>query len=120
MSRLRAAALTLGAAAALTLTATTAHAAPGDTQDVCNSQFTPSGWADVQWWNSYACGPGFNPNSRRIMQLTGYPIGTTVNVCSSALPPSGWVEVSAFYSSSCRYSVTPSFNNNSWQLKRIA
>ncbi|MFE2107466.1 hypothetical protein ACFXAF_16545 [Kitasatospora sp. NPDC059463] len=121
MSRLRAAALAVGcAAAALTLTATTAHAAPGDIQTVCGSQLTPSGWVDVQWWNDFSCGSTFSPNTKKIEQVDGLPIGTTLNVCASALPPAGWVQLSEFYSSSCRYSVSPSFNNNSWQIKRVA
>ncbi|MFD7417943.1 hypothetical protein [Kitasatospora purpeofusca] len=121
MSRFRAAVLTVGcAAAALALTATTAQAAPGDTQNVCGSQLTPSGWVDVQWWNEYACGSTFNPNAKRIQQAAGLPIGTTLTVCASTLPPSGWVQLSEFYNSSCRYSVSPSFNNNSWQIKRVS
>ncbi|MFJ4793578.1 hypothetical protein [Kitasatospora purpeofusca] len=121
MSRFRAAVLTVGcAAAALALTATTAQAAPGDTQNVCGSQLTPNGWVDVQWWNEYACGSTFNPNAKRIQQAAGLPIGTTLTVCASTLPPAGWVQLSEFYNSSCRYSVSPSFNNNSWQIKRVS
>ncbi|MFG3054785.1 hypothetical protein ACGFZP_28060 [Kitasatospora sp. NPDC048239] len=120
MTRLRNVALTLGCtAAALTLSMTTAQAAPGDTTAICANSLTPSGWADVQWWNDYSCGSGFNPNMKRMMQLTGYPVGTVVNVCASSLPPAGWQEVSTFYSSGCRYSAVPSFNNNSWQIKRV-
>ncbi|MFJ3788851.1 hypothetical protein [Kitasatospora sp. NPDC090091] len=122
MSRLRAAALTLGAtAAALTLSMTTAHAAPGDTVNMCGSSLTPSGYVDVQWWNSAGCGSGtFTPNSKKIMQLTGYPVGTVVNACASTWPPAGWVQVSEFYSSGCNYSAVPSFGKNSWQLKRVS
>ncbi|MFB7614789.1 hypothetical protein [Kitasatospora sp. NPDC056181] len=121
MSRLRAVALTLGCtAAALTMTMTTAHAAPGDTTNMCGSTLTPSGFVDVQWWNSAACGSGFNPNSKQVKQLTGLPVGTVVNACASTWPPAGWTIVSSFYSSSCNYSAVPSFNNNSWQLKRVS
>ncbi len=121
MSRLRAVALAAGcAAAALTITTTTAHAAPGDTLNVCSSQLTPAGWVDVQWWNDVSCGSTFNPNKKQIKQLTGLPIGTTLTVCASTYQPAGWVQLSAFYNSSCRYSAVPSLNNNAWQIKRVS
>ncbi|MER7757317.1 hypothetical protein [Kitasatospora sp. NPDC097643] len=121
MTRLRAAVLTLGCtAAALTLTMGTAQAAPGDTTTMCGSSLTPGGYVDVQWWNSFSCGSTFNPNIKKVMQLTGYPVGTVVNACASTYPPAGWVQVSSYYSSGCNYSAVPSFNNNSWQLKRVA
>ncbi|MGW3044505.1 hypothetical protein ACWC9T_31680 [Kitasatospora sp. NPDC001159] len=121
MTRLRAAVLTLGCtAAALTLTMGTAQAAPGSTSTVCSSSLTPDGFVDVQWWNSAGCGSGFNPNTKKIMQLTGYPVGTVVNACASTWPPAGWTIVSSFYGSGCQYSSVPSFNNNSWQLKRVS
>jgi hypothetical protein len=94
------------------------QAAAGDTVNVCSSTMTPSGWVDVQWWNSGACGSTFSPNSKQMKDLTGYPIGTRVNACSSWYPPSGWSVVSSYYSSSCRYSAVPSFDNNSWTLVR--
>ncbi|MER7706686.1 hypothetical protein ABTX81_27795 [Kitasatospora sp. NPDC097605] len=121
MSRLRAAALAVGcAAAALTLTATTAHAAPGDTQNVCSSQLTPTGWVDVQWWNDISCSSTFSPNKKQIKDIAGLPIGTTLTVCSSTYQPAGWVQLSSFYNSSCRYSAVPSLNNNAWQIKRVS
>ncbi|KJS52926.1 hypothetical protein [Streptomyces rubellomurinus] len=121
MTRLRAVAVTLGCtAAALALTMGSAQAAPGDTTNVCASTLTPSGYVDVQWWNSAGCGSGFAPNAKQIKQLTGLPVGTVVNACSSTYPPAGWTIVSSFYSSSCQYSSVPSFNNNSWQLKRTS
>ncbi|WP_405008001.1 hypothetical protein OHV13_31500 [Kitasatospora purpeofusca] len=121
MSRFRAAVLTVGcAAAALTMTTTTAHAAPGDTLNVCSSQLTPTGWVDVQWWNDVSCGSTLNPNKKQIKQLTGLPIGTTLTVCASTYQPAGWVQLSSFYNSSCRYSSVPSLNNNAWQIKRVS
>lgn len=121
MIRLRNLALTVGgAAAALTLTMGTAQAAPGDTSTSCSSSLTPSGFVDVQWWNSAGCGSGFTPNTKKIMQLTGYPVGTVVNACASTWPPAGWTIVSSFYSSGCQYSAVPSLEKNSWQLKRVS
>lgn len=120
MIRLRTAALTLGVAAAALALTTPAQAAPGDTATICSSSLTPSGWVDVQWWNSFSCGSTFNPNIKQIKQAAGMPVGTVLNVCSSTLPPAGWVTVSSFYSSSCRYSAVPSLNNNSWQIKRVS
>ncbi len=92
--------------------------AAGDTLNVCSSTLTPSGWVDVQWWNSFSCGSTFDPNTRQIKQLTGYPVGTRVNACASTYPPAGWSIISSYYSSSCRYSVVPSLDNNSWTLVR--
>ena len=94
------------------------QAAAGDTANVCSSTLTPSGWVDVQWWNSSSCGSTFAPNAKQIKQLTGYPVGTRVNACSSAYPPAGWSITSSFYSSACRYSAVPSLDNNSWTLVR--
>ncbi|MFI2610435.1 hypothetical protein [Kitasatospora sp. NPDC018619] len=121
MTRLRSAVLALGCtAAALTLTAGAAQAAPGDTTTVCSSSLTPGGSVDVQWWNSAGCGSGFTPNTKKIMQLTGYPVGTVVNACASTWPPAGWTIVSSFYGSGCNYSAVPSLEKNSWQLKRVS
>ncbi|HJD82793.1 hypothetical protein ABZX88_04575 [Kitasatospora aureofaciens] len=121
MTRLRAAALALGCSvAALTLTMGTAQAAPGSTSTMCSSSLTPAGFVDVQWWNSAGCGSGFNPNTKKIMDLTGYPVGTVVNACASTWPPAGWTIVSSYYSSGCQYSAVPSFDKNSWQLKRVS
>ncbi|WP_406194010.1 hypothetical protein OH807_04205 [Kitasatospora sp. NBC_01560] len=120
MNRLRTV-LALGCtAAALTLTMPTAHAAPGGTTTMCGSTLTPSGFVDVQWWNSAGCGSGFTPNSKKVMQLTGYPVGTVLNACGSTWPPAGWVPVSEFYGSACNYSAVPSLGKNSWQLKRVS
>ncbi|NMO20614.1 hypothetical protein HPC49_24915 [Pyxidicoccus fallax] len=94
------------------------QSAAGDTANVCYSNLTPSGWVDVQWWNSAACGSTFVPNTKQIKQLTGYPVGTRVNACASTYPPSGWTITSSYYSSSCQYSAVPSLNNNSWTLVR--
>jgi hypothetical protein len=92
--------------------------AAGDTANVCSSNLTPSGWVDVQWWNTFSCGNTFSPNAKQIKQLTGYAVGTHVNACSSSYPPAGWSITSSYYSSSCQYSSVPSFNNNSWTLVR--
>ncbi|WP_051813460.1 hypothetical protein [Kitasatospora sp. MBT63] len=120
MTRLRAAAVVLGAAAALTaVPLSTAQAAPGDTATLCSSSLTPSGWVDVQWWNSFSCGSTFNPNIRKVQQLTGYAAGTTVTACASSLPPAGWVAVSISYNSGCVYAPNQGFNKNSWQLKQL-
>lgn len=121
MARLRTSLLALGfTAATLALTMSPAQAAPGDVTNVCSSTLTPSGFVDVQWWNSFSCGSSFDPNMKQIKQLAGLPIGTTVNACASTYPPAGWVQVSSYYNSSCRYSSVPSFNNNAWQLKRVS
>ncbi|MFB7664875.1 hypothetical protein ACFC1R_13130 [Kitasatospora sp. NPDC056138] len=121
MTRLRTACLAAGlATAALGLAVSPAEAAPGDVTNVCASTLTPSGFVDVQWWNSSGCGSGFEPNAKQIKQLTGLPVGTVVNACASTYQPAGWVQVSSYYSSSCRYSAVPSFNNNAWQLKRVS
>jgi hypothetical protein len=117
---LRTLCLTLGfATAALALASAPAQAAPGDVTNVCGSTLTPSGYVDVQWWNSWSCGTTFNPNMKQIKQLTGLPVGAVVNACPSTYPPAGWAVVSSFYSNGCVYSSAPSLNNNSWQLQRV-
>ncbi|MEU1071244.1 MULTISPECIES: hypothetical protein [unclassified Streptomyces] len=118
MIRTRFACLALLAAAACVAGTTPANAAPGDTLNMCASTLTPTGWVATQWWNSAGCGSGFSPNSKRIMQLTGYPVGTRVNACASTYPPAGWTITSTFYNSACRYSVVPSFDPNAWTLVR--
>ncbi|MGW1139621.1 hypothetical protein [Streptomyces zhihengii] len=120
MTRTRSRFLTAMAAAALAFTASPATAAPGDTLNMCASALTPSGWVDVQWWNSSGCGSGFTPNSKQIKDLQGYPVGTQVNACASTWPPAGWTIVSTYYTSSCRYSAVPSLDPNSWTLKRTS
>ncbi|MFI8101067.1 hypothetical protein [Streptomyces sp. NPDC086023] len=115
-----ASALAALACAALALTASPASAAPGDTLNMCSSTLTPAGWVDVQWWNSSGCGTGFNPNTKQIKDLTGYPVGTQVNACASTWPPAGWTITSSYYSSGCRYSSVPSFSANTWTLKRTS
>ncbi|MEW2086418.1 hypothetical protein [Streptomyces sp. NPDC005283] len=121
MVRLRSASLALlTAAACVALTAPSASAVPGDTATMCSSSLTPSGWVDVQWWNSWACGITFNPNMKKIQQVSGMPIGSTVNACSSTLPPAGWVQVNRFYSGACQYSAVPSHDPNTWTIKRVS
>ncbi|TQK50862.1 hypothetical protein FBY35_1220 [Streptomyces sp. SLBN-118] len=121
MVRLRSASLTLlTAAACLALTVPSASAAPGDTTSICYSNLTPSGWVDVQWWNTWECGVTFNPNKKKIQQVSGMPIGSTLNVCSSTLPPAGWVQVNRFYNGACQYSAVPSHDPNSWTIKRVS
>ncbi|GAA1247262.1 hypothetical protein GCM10009665_42810 [Kitasatospora nipponensis] len=110
----------LGATATLALAVSPAQAAPGDTVNTCASTLTPAGWVDVQWWSTFSCGSTFDPNAKQIKQIAGLPIGTTVNVCSSTLPPAGWIQTASYYSSSCQYSATPSFNPNSWSLRRVS
>jgi len=96
--------------------ASQALSAAGDTANICSSTWTPSGWVDVGWWNSFSCGSTFVPNVKQIKQLTGYAVGTKVNACSSSYPPNGWSITGSYYSSVCAYS--SSFNNNSWTLVR--
>ncbi|NXY93297.1 hypothetical protein HYE82_02490 [Streptomyces sp. BR123] len=120
MIRTRFAALATMAFTALAVAATPASAAPGTTQNMCASALTPSGWVDVQWWNSAGCGSGFTPNTKQVMDLNGYPVGTQVNACASTWPPAGWTIVGSYYSSGCRYSAVPSFNANTWTLKRTS
>ncbi|MEW1697990.1 hypothetical protein ACIQCR_23710 [Streptomyces sp. NPDC093249] len=121
MFRIRhAAAIATATAAVFALSTGPASAAPGDTVNMCASALTPSGWVDVQWWNSSGCGPGFTPNSKQIKDLRGYPVGTQVNACGSTWPPAGWTIVSTYYSSSCRYSAVPSIDPNTWTLKRTS
>ncbi|MEW2412837.1 hypothetical protein AB0953_03770 [Streptomyces sp. NPDC046866] len=115
-----AAALATMAFTALAVTASPASAAPGDTLTQCSSTLTPAGWVDVQWWNSGGCGSTFSPNTKQIKDLRGYPVGTQVNACASTWPPAGWTIVSSYYSSGCQYSSVPSFNANTWTLKRTS
>jgi hypothetical protein len=95
----------------------TAQAIAGDTVNSCWSNLTPSGWVDIEWWNTFACGSTFSPNMRKMKQLTGYPVGTTVNACMSAYPLAGWQIINSYYSSSCVYSPGSS-SNNTWTLTR--
>ncbi|GGW12114.1 hypothetical protein GCM10018980_03040 [Streptomyces capoamus] len=121
MRRVRSASLALvGAAACIALSAPPSQAAAGDTASMCGSQLTPSGWVDIQWWNSWSCGTTFSPNMKKIEQLTGFPVGTTVNVCASTYPPAGWVQVNSYYSGGCQYSAVPSSQPNSWTIKRVS
>ncbi|MEU8824535.1 hypothetical protein [Streptomyces sp. NPDC048636] len=121
MIRTRIACLALLTAAVTAIGMGTASAAPGDTMTMCGSQLTPSGYVDTQWWNSAGCGSGtFSPNTKQIKQLTGYPVGTQVNACASTWPPAGWTITNTFYNSACRYSVVPSFDPNSWTLRRTS
>ncbi len=107
------------AGAAVTLTAAPASAAPGDTQSICHSLLTPSGWADVSWSTSSQCG-GSGPNRKQIKQLEGYPIGTEVAICASTLQPAGWTQIRTYYSQSCRYTTVPSQNDNAWTVRRVS
>lgn len=120
MIRTRFAALAVMAVTATALATTPAGAAPGDTLNVCASTLTPSGWVDTQWWNSGSCGPTFSPNAKQMKDLNGYPVGTQVNACASTYPPAGWTITSSYYSSSCRYAAVPTFNPNTWTLKRTS
>ncbi|MFF3767533.1 hypothetical protein ACFYYR_26105 [Streptomyces sp. NPDC001922] len=120
MIRRRIASLALLTTMVTTVGMASATAAPGDTATICHSSLTPSGWVDTQWWNSGGCGPGFSPNTKQIKDLTGYPVGTQVNACASTWPPAGWSITSSYYSSGCRYSAVPSFNPNTWTLRRTS
>ncbi|MGG8405538.1 hypothetical protein ACM614_02590 [Streptomyces sp. 12297] len=120
MIRTRIAALATMAVTALAIATTPAGAAPGDTQNVCASTLTPTGWVDVSWWNTASCGPTFSPNAKQMKNLIGYPVGTQVNACASTYPPAGWTIVSSYYNSSCRYSAVPSLNPNTWTIKRTS
>ncbi|MDH6576176.1 hypothetical protein [Kitasatospora sp. MAP5-34] len=122
MSRLRTAmgVALLSATATLALPVSAAQAAPGGTVNTCASSLTPGGWVDVQWWFSASCGSNFSPNAKQIEQLTGLPIGTTVNACSSTYPPAGWIPVASYYSNGCQYSSVPSFDPNTWTLRRVS
>ncbi len=93
--------------------------ATATTTTICSSTLTPSGWVDIQWWNSASCGSTFDPNTKLIENLAGLPIGTTVNACASTYPPAGWAQTAFYYSSSCRYSSVPSLDPNTWTLKRV-
>lgn len=81
----------------------TAHAAPGDTADVCVTTATPDGWVETQRWYSYNCGSGnaFSPNTKRITQAAGLPAGSTVDACATKATPDGFVDVQWWYSSGC-------------------
>lgn len=121
MTRLRTACLALGfAAAALGVSVAPAQAASGPVTNVCASTLTPSGSVDVSWWYSASCGSMYAPNEKQIEQLTGLPVGTVVDACSSTYPPAGWTIESSYYSNGCQYSYNPSFDANSWQLKRVS
>ncbi|WP_432587613.1 hypothetical protein ABVG11_19825 [Streptomyces sp. HD1123-B1] len=121
MIRTRIASLALLTAAVTAFGMGTASAAPGDTFTMCGSQLTPSGHVDTQWWNSAGCGSGsFNPNTKQVKQLTGYPIGTQVSACASTWPPAGWTITNTYYSGGCRYSAVPSFDPNTWTLRRTS
>ncbi|MGW6571830.1 hypothetical protein ACWGAN_06590 [Streptomyces sp. NPDC054945] len=121
MIRIRhAAALAAMAFTTLAIAVSPASAAPGDTLTMCSSTLTPDGWVDAQWWNSGGCGSGFTPNTKQIKDLRGYPVGTQVNACASTWPPAGWTITNTYYSSGCRYSAVPSFNPNTWTLKRTS
>jgi hypothetical protein len=89
----------------------------GDTVNTCSSSLTPSGWVDVQWWNTSSCGNTFVPNAKQMKQLTGYPIGTQVVACSSTYPPNGWSSTSSYFSVGCRESKY-NFFPNTWTLVR--
>ncbi|WP_143177599.1 hypothetical protein [Cystobacter ferrugineus] len=90
------------------------------TTTVCASTLTPSGWVDIQWWNSASCGSTFAPNIKMIQEVASLPVGTTITACASTYPPPGWVQTGAsFYRSTCRYSVVPSLDPNAWTLKRV-
>lgn len=121
MVRLRSASLAVLTTACVALTVSPASAAPGDTTTMCGSSMTPSGWVDVQWWNSWSCGVTFNPNTKKIQQVSGMPIGSTVNACASTWPPAGWVQVNrSFYSGACQYAAVPSHEPNTWTIKRVS
>lgn len=89
------------------------------TTTICYSTLTPSGWVDIQWWNSAGCGSNFVPNTKLIQDLSGLPVGSTVNACASTLPPAGWAQTAFYFSSSCQYSSVPSHDPNTWTIKRV-
>ncbi|WP_257462166.1 hypothetical protein [Archangium lipolyticum] len=89
------------------------------TATICSSALTPSGWVDIQWWNSSSCGSTLDPNTKKIQQLTTLPVGSTVNACHTTYPPPGWSQVSYYFSSACRSSPVSSLNPNTWTLKRV-
>ncbi|MFJ9947746.1 hypothetical protein [Kitasatospora sp. NPDC091207] len=63
---------------------------------------------------------GFDRNSGRLLQLTGYSIGSYVNACATVLPPSGWVTRGEYDDSGCRTGPNPSTGKNAWQLQRVS
>ena len=87
---------------------------------ICASSLTPAGWVDIQWYYSSSCGTGsFAPNTKKIQQLTGEPIGTTVNACNSSYIPAGWAQTAYYYNSSCQSGSVGSLNPNTWTLRRL-
>ncbi len=72
--RVRRAALALvGAAVLAAVTVTPAQAEPGETKTLCRSEVTPSGWLEVRWGKSEACGATDIPNIKTITQVAGLP-----------------------------------------------
>jgi hypothetical protein len=96
-----------------------AQAYPGEVQNICASNLTPSGWVDVQWYNTFTCGNTFNPNAKQIKQISGLPVGTTVVACASTVPPSGWSIVSFYRTNTCAYSPY-SLSSNTYTLRRTS
>jgi hypothetical protein len=58
------------AVAGLAVLPSAAQAAPGDTANICASVSTPSGWVDISWYYSSACGAGsFSNNTHTIKRV---------------------------------------------------
>ncbi|WP_434391396.1 hypothetical protein [Melittangium boletus] len=88
--------------------------------NICSSSPTPAGWVDIQWYYSAGCGTGsFAPNTKRIQQISGEPIGATVNACNTTPVPAGWSQIDYYYSSNCQSGSVGSLNPNTRMLKRV-
>ncbi|WP_234440675.1 hypothetical protein [Streptomyces rimosus] len=119
--RVRRAAMTLvGAAVFAAVAATPAQASPGETRTLCRSEVTPSGWVELHWGNSEACGVTNGPNTKTVKQLDGLPVGTRVEACATTVPPQSWQPVSTSYSIDCRVHMGPGTYNNRWVLERVS